>query len=180
MTKKEPLSQLAESYSKRCHEETNHLYDGKPYCTHLKMVVDAVKRHIGTVPLQFHEDIIAAAWCHDVIEDTRQNYSTVRFVIGLVAADIVYALTNEKGRNRQERASKAYYEGITATPFATLVKICDRIANTAYSLEVQNGMFEMYAKEYPKFKRSLTHSVTDTDYNNSAWEELEKLHANRL
>ena len=30
----------AKNYAIKCHTETNHKYDGKPYETHLQMVVD--------------------------------------------------------------------------------------------------------------------------------------------
>jgi hypothetical protein len=48
------------------------------------------------------------------------------------AADIIYAVTNDKGKNRKERAGVKYYEGIRKTPGAVFVKLCDRIANVQY------------------------------------------------
>ena len=51
-----------------------------------------------------------------------------------MAAEIVYALTNEKGRTRAERAGVKYYEGIRAVPYAPMVKLADRMANVRFSL----------------------------------------------
>ena len=51
-----------------------------------------------------------------------------------MAAEIVYALTNEKGRTRAERAGVKYYEGIRAVPYAPMVKLADRMANIRFSL----------------------------------------------
>lgn len=48
-------------------------------------------------------------------------------------ADIVYAVTNEKGKNRSERANEKYYQGIRENKLAVIVKICDRLANALYS-----------------------------------------------
>ena len=36
--------------------------------------------------------------------------------------EIVYALTNEKGRNRKERANETYYKGIRDTRFSVVHK----------------------------------------------------------
>ncbi len=71
--------------------------------------------------------------------------------LGKEEADIIYALTNEKGRNRAERGNDKYYEGIRNTPGAIFVKLCDRIANVQYSKMTKSRMFEMYKKENPEF-----------------------------
>ena len=47
-----------------------------------------------------------------------------------MAAEIVYALTDEKGRNRAERGSEKHYEDIRNTLYAPFVKLCNRYANT--------------------------------------------------
>jgi hypothetical protein len=43
-----------------------------------------------------------ACWGHDTIEDTRTSYNDAANHLGKDAADIVYAVTNEKGKNRAE------------------------------------------------------------------------------
>jgi hypothetical protein len=60
-------------------------------------------------------------------------------------------LTNEKGKNRKERANAKYYEGIRNTPYAVFVKICDRIANVEYSKHSGSRMYDMYRKEFVDF-----------------------------
>ena len=69
--------------------------------------------------------------------------------------DIIYAVTNEKGKNRNERANEKYYEGIRSTPGAVFVKLCDRIANVQYSKMMKSRMFEVYGKEQFEFQRML-------------------------
>jgi len=66
------------------------------------------------VPLFF------GGYYHDSIEDARLTYNDVMKVArnmmteeqALMATEIVYALTNEKGRTRAERAGEKYYQGI--------------------------------------------------------------------
>jgi len=59
---------------------------------------------------------MTACWGHDLIEDCRVSYNDVKDALGQEAADIIYAVTNEKGKNRKERANDKYYEGIRNTP----------------------------------------------------------------
>jgi hypothetical protein len=75
--------------------------------------------------------------------------------LGQEAADIIYAVSNEKGKNRKERANDKYYEGIRNTPGAVFVKLCDRIANVQYSKMTGSRMFEMYKKENTEFIKEL-------------------------
>lgn len=139
------------NYAINCHESTNHRYDGKSYYLHLKMVVDVASEHIELISKGARTEVLAACWCHDVIEDCRQTYNDVKEIAGGQVAEMVYAVTNEKGRSRKERANTKYYEGIKLTPFATFIKLCDRIANVRYSKEKNSRMFDMYMKENDEF-----------------------------
>jgi (p)ppGpp synthase/HD superfamily hydrolase len=94
-------------------------------------------------------------WGHDLIEDCRVSYNDVKNKLGQEAADIVYAVSNEKGKTRAERANDKYYEGIRNTPGAVFVKLCDRIANVQYSKMTKSRMFEMYKKENDNFITKL-------------------------
>ena len=142
-------------YALKCHSETNHLYDGKPFEVHLQMVVGVANRFKHLIPPDKWEVVESACWCHDVIEDTRQTYNDVKSATNQEIAEIVYALTNEKGRNRKERANDRYYDGIRDTPYARFVKICDRIANVEYSMLTGSRMYEMYKKENMGFYDQL-------------------------
>jgi (p)ppGpp synthase/HD superfamily hydrolase len=94
---------------------------------------------------------LMATWGHDLIEDCRVSYNDVKQHLGQEAADIVYAVSNEKGKTRAERANDKYYVGIRNTPGAVFVKLCDRIANVQYSKMTKSRMFEMYKKENRHF-----------------------------
>ena len=145
-------------YAIQKHRDTNHFYDKYlPYEFHLRMVVQVAEDFIHLIPVTFYGDISAreyiksACWGHDLIEDCRCSYNDVYGAYGAEVADIVYAVTNEKGRNREERGNDKYYEGIRNTPGATFVKLCDRIANVQYSKMTKSRMFDMYSKENDKF-----------------------------
>jgi (p)ppGpp synthase/HD superfamily hydrolase len=150
------LVSKAREYATLKHFETNHKYDGQPYDVHLKMVYDFACKYVHLLPdNKTISDVLAACWVHDVIEDCRQTYNDVKNVLGETVADIAYALTNEKGKNRKERANDKYYQGIRNTPFASYVKICDRLANVTYSKQNKGNMLNGYRKENDDFKKQL-------------------------
>ena len=150
------------------HSSTNHMYDKYlPYEFHLRMVANVANKfmYIMVPKERLHPgdiDVIElklAAFGHDLIEDTRVTYNDIKEQLGENVADIIYALTNEKGKNRKERANDKYYEGIRNTKGAVFIKLCDRIANVQYSKMTGSRMFEMYKKENINFMVSLGREV---------------------
>src|SRR6185312_1349710 len=104
------------SFATEAHNKTNHLYDGKLYSVHLAMVAYYAQKYIDCIPDEQQSEIISACWLHDTIEDCRLTYNDIKNIAGEYVADLVYAVTNEKGKNRKERANEKYYEGINKTP----------------------------------------------------------------
>lgn len=173
--------QKAKDYAIKCHKDVNHFYDRAwPYAHHLQMAVDVFyectkANVIMWNPVQ-EKIIVSAIWGHDLIEDTRQNYNDVKQVLGLEIADIIYAVSEEKGRNREERQNDKYYDGIYNTKYATIVKLCDRIANTQYSVDSKSNMIKKYKQEYPKFRQKLYSKVWESDWvYEEFWNRLDKI-----
>lgn len=176
---KEEFANFEEKYSKEIetmrqsaydlHQSVNQTYgDSLPYGFHLDMVVDLIRRY-GHLVCAGEEDVLPlffGGFYHDSIEDARLTYNDVKKVArqwmtdeqALTAVEIVYALTNDKGRNRAERAGEKYYKGIRETPYAPFVKLCDRLANTTFSCSDDEGnprMREVYKQEMPHFLRAI-------------------------
>lgn len=153
------------------HKDVNQTYDKiHPYGFHLDMVADSVHKY-GHEVCCSEEDVLPlffAAFYHDSIEDARLTYNDVTKIAkdymddsqAYMAAEIVYALTNDKGRTRAERAGEKYYQGIRETPYAPFVKLADRLANITYSSKGDNEanmhMKSVYRKELPHFLESIT------------------------
>jgi len=158
------------------HDSVNQTYgDGLPYGYHLDMVVSGI-RDFGHLVCDREDDflpLIMGGYYHDSIEDARLTYNdmmkTARLYLteeqALLATEIVYALTNDKGRTRAERAGEKYYKGIRETPYAPFVKLCDRLANVTYSCSGTDSnslrMKEVYKKEMPHFLSSINPHSSD-------------------
>lgn len=169
------IIEKSKQYACVSHANTNHYYDyDKPYSTHLEMVYNMAKHFISLVNDEDHNDVLAACWTHDIIEDARQTYNDVLENTNRTVAELTYALTNEKGRNRLSRANKEYYEGIRHFENASFIKLCDRIANVTYSKQSKSGMYLKYKKENDHFIASIdTYGLTimveylDNIFNNN-------------
>jgi (p)ppGpp synthase/HD superfamily hydrolase len=161
------------SFAVEAHHNSNHLYDGKPYCVHLAMVVQYAIFYSDCIPSDALDTVINACWLHDTIEDCRMTYNDILQVAGKEVAEIVYAVTNEKGRNRKERASAKYYEGIRNTLWAKYVKLCDRLANVKYSFDTNSKMLSVYRKEHAEFIRNLFPERRDEYHYKGMIDELD-------
>ncbi len=158
------------------HDSVNQTYgDDLPYGYHLDMVANYVCSY-GHLVCSCADDVIPmvfGAFYHDSIEDARLSYNdlmrTAQLVMkqeqALMAVEIVYALTNDKGRTRAERAGEKYYKGIRETPYAPFVKLCDRLANITYSCSGMDAndkrMKEVYKSEVPHFLAAINGKSND-------------------
>jgi len=137
------------------HASVNHTYDNKPYSIHLIMVANVAREYIDVIPDQCRDEVLSACWLHDTIEDCRLTYNDLKKEFGEEVAEIVYAVTNDKGKDRKERAGTKYYDGIRKTAWATFVKLCDRLANIQYSARTNSRMLDVYKQEQSDFIESL-------------------------
>ena len=152
------------------HRSVNQSYgEGLPYSYHLDMVVNNV-REFGHMVCASENDVLPlmfGGYFHDSIEDARLTYNDVmheaRMLMtveqALMGTEIVYALTNDKGRTRAERAGEKYYKGIRETLYAPFVKMCDRMANitfTCSNLDSNNNRMKLvYKEEVPHFLEAI-------------------------
>lgn len=171
----ESNAQVLEQIRKSAHElhaSVNQTYDSLPYGYHLDMVANSVFRY-GHLVCDTPSDVLPllfGAYYHDSIEDARLTYNDVRKTAAqfmderqaLLAAEIAYALTNDKGRTRAERAGEKYYAGIRETPHAPFVKLADRLANITHSCNHGNQrMIKIYQEELPHFLEAISPTSDD-------------------
>lgn len=143
------------NYAAKCHADTNHKYGDEEYVVHLDMAYQVALLFIYLIPVNMREIVLRAIFCHDLIEDARVTYNDLVKKIGRESADIVFALTNEKGKTRKDRANAKYYREIRETEFADFAKLCDRIANVQNGKLKVHSMVNRYEQELPQFKKEL-------------------------
>jgi (p)ppGpp synthase/HD superfamily hydrolase len=141
-------------FATKAHE--NQMYDDRPYAHHLADV------HMYIAWETNNEDVRAAAWLHDVIEDTSVTLDQIAEQFGQQVAGIVMLTTDPSGKNRKERKTRAHAKlrGINRNDqtgaFALLVKTADRLANVQNCINTGNkGLLKMYRREHGEFRKSV-------------------------
>jgi (p)ppGpp synthase/HD superfamily hydrolase len=106
--------------------------------------------------------MVAAAWMHDVVEDTGVTLEVIRAEFGDKVADLVGWLTDVSRPDHGNRASrKAVDRAHTAAAPAAAqsIKCCDLISNTRSIVEHD----EKFAVTYLAEKRQLLEVMTKAD-----------------
>jgi (p)ppGpp synthase/HD superfamily hydrolase len=137
------LVQRAEGFAKLVHR--NQFYGQLSYYIHLKEVYSTLLDFGIT-----DEIVLAASWLHGSVEDTEITYETLEIQFGKEVADLVLAVTNEKGANRGEILEKTATK-LIENEKALLIKLADRVVNTEQSLDNNEKLYKMYKKEFPRF-----------------------------
>jgi guanosine-3',5'-bis(diphosphate) 3'-pyrophosphohydrolase len=128
------------NFAESCH--LGQMYGEESYVTHLDDVYNIAKGYTDD------KEILAACYLHDVLEDTNCSYKTLVKNFGKNVAEIVYAVTDELGRDRKERKEKTYPK-IAKNDKAITLKACDRLANVMASYKGGLWMWEKYnVKKY--------------------------------
>jgi (p)ppGpp synthase/HD superfamily hydrolase len=138
------LEKRARLWAIRWHGDQVRKYTGEPYWHHPEAVAALVK----TVP--HTPEMIAAAYMHDVIEDTPCTETEMRQEFGDAVTDLVMWLTdaskptdgNRKARKVIDRAHTA-----AAPPEAKTVKLADLIDNSKSILTRDPDFARVYLRE---------------------------------
>lgn len=153
--------------------------DGEDYWRHLANVADLV-RWAG-----LDEEVIAAAWLHDVLEDTPVKYSAISAEFGpriaLLVAEVTDAAKPEDG-NRATRVAINRAHLAKASPDGMSLKLADLIDNTKTIVEVDPNFARVYLREKEQLLPYLYKGNTAL-YNKACdvlFEALESLGMNKI
>jgi (p)ppGpp synthase/HD superfamily hydrolase len=107
--------------AQRGHEGQKRKYMDEPYFVHPNAVAELLKR------LYVEDfDLIAAAYCHDLLEDTLISYKEIEMAIGTRGAEFVREVSKPKDANKKEWIENFAEK---ASIFAIILKLADRICN---------------------------------------------------
>lgn len=152
----------------RFYAATKHVHQqysgGLPYTHHLA-AVEQVLRRFG---YDYDEELLCAAWLHDVVEDTDTKIKEITELFGEGIASLVDAVTNEAPEQPRKVRSALTYPKIRKAGYrATRLKLADRIAN----VEQGGNLVKMYAREHEEFKHGLFVPLQNEDL----WNHLDAL-----
>ena len=145
----------------------DQMYGEQPYSFHLDSVASIARRHSKEAEI--------IAYLHDILEDTDVKIKEIQDNFNDFFAQAVSLITDEPGRNRNERKLKTYDKLTNVTgdlEIALVVKAADRLANVKACIADNNThLLSMYTKEHRMFKDSIYREGL-CDW---IWEELDGL-----
>ena len=138
-------------------------YSGDDYIVHPQRVAAIVEKHGGS------DEMIAAAWLHDTVEDTDVTPDLITKMFGDNVADIVEGLTDvslPSDGNRAKRKSIDRMHSANASTEAQFVKCADIIDN---SWDIAENVLS-FAKIYKSEVFLLLHAMTKVKHT-EIWEQ---------
>lgn len=148
------LIEMAVQLARTAHQGQVRKYAKEPYIVH----PESVARIVSTVP---HDvEMIAAAWLHDVVEDTSVTIEMIEAGFGHDVAGLVADLTSKRiGTNRAARKQTDKQRLSAASSRAKTIKLADILDNLPSIIEHDKGFARIYVAE----KRDLLEALTDGD-----------------
>jgi (p)ppGpp synthase/HD superfamily hydrolase len=143
------LIERAELFARAAHGaiDQRRKYDGSAYINHPAEVASILLR-FATGPVA--EEQVAAAWLHDVVEDTKITLDDIRDCFGEEVESLVEALTDvsrpEDG-NRRVRKQKDLDHTAAASPLAKSIKLADLISNSRSIVQHDPDFARVYLHE---------------------------------
>lgn len=163
-----PVVHEARAFAIAAHEAVGQKrkYTGEPYWYHPKAVYELV----AFVP--HTDEMLCAAWLHDVVEDTSVGLEVIRNEFGLIVHDLVDCLTD---RTKPEDGNRAVCKAMElerwsgASSMAQTIKCADLIDNSKSIFERDPDFAKIYIPE----KRALLAVLTLAD--RVLWNEAQKI-----
>ena len=144
-------------------------YSGDDYIVHPARVASIVMRHGGT------DEMVAAAWLHDTVEDTDVTPILITKMFGVDVADIVEGLTDislPDDGNRAKRKSIDRMHSANASTEAQFVKCADIVDNSWDIAENDLSFAKVYKSEVFLLLHAMT-KVKHTEIWDQAMQSVE-------
>ncbi len=140
------LEERARLFATAAHAATGQKrkYTGDDYIVHPAAVVEIVRSAPHT------EEMLAAAWLHDVVEDTPVTLDEVRYLFGQGIADLVSDLTDvsvPSHGNRAQRKAIDRAHTARASLQSMTIKLADLIDNTRSIVRHDRDFARVYLAE---------------------------------
>ena len=148
------LVHAAAAFAETAHAAQRRRYTNEPYIVHPA----AVAARVATVTSD--EEVLAAAWLHDVVEDTRVRLPEIETVFSARVAHLVDALTNVSGPQdgpRRVRKARDLERLRHAPPEAQTIKYADLIDNTRSIVAHDPRFAWVYLEEKAALLAALDH-----------------------
>jgi (p)ppGpp synthase/HD superfamily hydrolase len=145
-------------YAKEKHHNQFRKFGNIPYVNHPIKVAEMVKKHTDD------KEVIAAAYLHDVLEDTPTTYDEILGIFGKKIADLVQELTNDEYMKKKMGKRKYLTLKINnLSEEARLIKFFDRLDNVRDLNKSNKSFASYYANNTNYILRNISVNLLDIE-----------------
>lgn len=170
----------AAAFAAKAHEGVHRKGTDEPYISH------PIEAGLIAMTITVDEDVIVAAFLHDVIEDTNYEYDDIKSRFGERVAKLVAYESEDKMRNIPAEDSwkarkQAFLEHISSAPLdAKIICLCDKVSNLRMSAITHtkkgDDMWRVFnqkdKKEQEWYYRSIAKELTELEATDAYQEYL--------
>lgn len=179
------LIEQAKMFATAAHNGAGHRrkISGIPYISHPKRVADKVRHFTNILDItEYRDEMIAAAWLHDTIEDTGIEIGDLESWFPEEVVQMVHDLTEDKNVQDRDARRSLYMENLQYAPaLSQLVKLADIDDNFDDIVEShENEDPKLQFKNFERFiheKREVISILTKVNHTGIAKKILKKFDA---
>lgn len=144
------LVERAKEFAQKAHASQVRKYTGEPYFRHLEEVAAYVTWAGGS------QEMIAAAYLHDTIEDTETSFIDLTTEFGHSVTQLVWELTDQESEGNRAERKRRRAEFLSRAPGSTqTIKIADLLSNTPSIALYDRRFAPVYLREAEYLLSSL-------------------------
>ena len=145
------LVSRAANFALMAHADGRRKDSGEPYANHLAEVA----MHCATARPGDGE-LVAAAWLHDVVEETAFTNDDIRALFGVPVAALVADVTDPEGLKGKARRERQVTHTLNCGPRVKLLKLADKISNVEELIGLPEVRFDVTGNDrYLKWARRV-------------------------
>lgn len=114
----------AKKFASEKHKNQKRKDGVTPFYDHLEGVVNRLK-NLGISD----QDVLSAAWLHDIIEDTNTTFDEINEIFGNIISVLVLSLTKDSKLPRRDRELQYIQQLKNSTIETKIIKFCDISGN---------------------------------------------------
>lgn len=140
-------------YAKDAHKGQTRS-DGSRYIKHPVRVANIVKKYKTSKNLN---DILAAAYLHDTIEDTKTTENDIKQLFGGLVSSLVKELTSDKDKIKEVGKTQYLVDKMTnMSSWALVIKLADRLDNVS---DLRTAKSVAWRQKYKKETEEILHRL---------------------
>ena len=124
------ISKKAEQFARKKHAGQIRNFSNEPYFNHVKRVSENIRKYKKS---HKSEELVAAAFLHDTLENTNTTYEEIEEKFGRLVASLVEEMTNDKKEishsNKKRYLASKLSDTKKMSSWGLCLKLSDRLDN---------------------------------------------------